>query len=175
MGVISCQGRAGHVSTTSSTPLASSEWVSLPVPLRHTPEVSSKETAFPTVGSTGRFKDAPKIHLADGVWLGRCGWLPYALTLHRTSYGAWNTSILHSNHPSPQGPSSPPTSSVCCPTSKLASWVAQLVKESACNVGDPSLILGSGKSHAQGNGYLLQYSCLVPWTDEPAGLLSMAL
>ena len=31
-------------------------------------------------------------------------------------------------------------------------------KESACNVGDPSLIPGSGRSTAEGTGYALQYS-----------------
>ena len=33
-------------------------------------------------------------------------------------------------------------------------------KESACNVGDPGLIPGSGRSLREGNGYPLQYSCL---------------
>ena len=36
-------------------------------------------------------------------------------------------------------------------------------KESACNAGDTrdtSLILGSGRYPGEGNGYLLQYSCL---------------
>ena len=33
-------------------------------------------------------------------------------------------------------------------------------KESACSAGDPGLIPGSGKSHGEGNGYPLQYSCL---------------
>ena len=33
-------------------------------------------------------------------------------------------------------------------------------KESAGNAGDPSLIPGSGRSPAEGNGYSLQYSCL---------------
>ena len=31
-------------------------------------------------------------------------------------------------------------------------------KESACNVGNPSLIPGSGRSPGEGIGYLLQYS-----------------
>ena len=35
--------------------------------------------------------------------------------------------------------------------------VAQLV-ESACNVGDPSSIPGSGRSPGEGIGYPLQYS-----------------
>ena len=33
-------------------------------------------------------------------------------------------------------------------------------KESACNSGDPGLILGLGRSPGEGNGYPLQYSCL---------------
>ena len=33
-------------------------------------------------------------------------------------------------------------------------------KESACNVGNPGLIPGSGRSPGEGNGNPLQYSCL---------------
>ena len=33
-------------------------------------------------------------------------------------------------------------------------------KESACNVGDPGLILGSGRSPGERNSNLLQNSCL---------------
>ena len=33
-------------------------------------------------------------------------------------------------------------------------------KESACSIGDPSLIPESGKSPGEGNGNPLQYSCL---------------
>ena len=33
-------------------------------------------------------------------------------------------------------------------------------KESACNVGDPGLIPGLGRSPGEGNGNPLQYSCL---------------
>ena len=33
-------------------------------------------------------------------------------------------------------------------------------KASACNVGDPGSIPGSGRSPVEGNGNLLQYSCL---------------
>ena len=33
-------------------------------------------------------------------------------------------------------------------------------KASACNVGDPGLIPGSGRSPGKGNGNPLQYSCL---------------
>ena len=34
------------------------------------------------------------------------------------------------------------------------------VKESACNVGDPGSIPGSGRSPGEGNGNPLEYSCL---------------
>ena len=34
-------------------------------------------------------------------------------------------------------------------------------KESSCNVGDMGSIPGSGRSPGEGNGYPLQYSCLV--------------
>ena len=33
-------------------------------------------------------------------------------------------------------------------------------KKSSCNVGDPGLIPGLGRSPGEGNGYSLQYSCL---------------
>ena len=33
-------------------------------------------------------------------------------------------------------------------------------KEAVCNAGDPGSILVSRISHAEGNGYPLQYSCL---------------
>ena len=38
--------------------------------------------------------------------------------------------------------------------------LAQALKESVCNVGDLSLIPGSGKSPREGNGNPLQYSFL---------------
>ena len=38
--------------------------------------------------------------------------------------------------------------------------VAQMVKASACNVGDLSSIPGSGRSPGEGNGNPLQHSCL---------------
>ena len=40
------------------------------------------------------------------------------------------------------------------------SLVSQMVKASAYNVGDPGLIPGLGRSPGEGNGNLLQYSCL---------------
>jgi len=33
-------------------------------------------------------------------------------------------------------------------------------QDSSCNAGNPGLILGSGRSPGEGNGYPLQYSCL---------------
>ena len=41
-------------------------------------------------------------------------------------------------------------------------------KESACNVGDPGLILGLGRSSGEGNGYPFQYSCLENSMDRGA-------
>ena len=35
-----------------------------------------------------------------------------------------------------------------------------LGRESACSMGDPSLIPGSGRSPGEGNGNPLQYACL---------------
>ena len=41
-------------------------------------------------------------------------------------------------------------------------------KESACNAGDPSFILKSGKSPGKENGNPLQYSCLDNYMDRGA-------
>ena len=41
-------------------------------------------------------------------------------------------------------------------------------KESACNAGDPGLILGLKRSAGEGNGYPLQYSCLENSVDRGA-------
>ena len=41
-------------------------------------------------------------------------------------------------------------------------------KESACNAGDPSLILGSRRSPGEGNGIPLQHSCLENPMDREA-------
>ena len=41
-------------------------------------------------------------------------------------------------------------------------------KESACSAGDPGLIPGSGRSPGEGNGNLLQYSCLEDPMDRGA-------
>ena len=38
-------------------------------------------------------------------------------------------------------------------------------KESACNLGDPGLMPGSGRSPGEGNGNPLQYSCLENTVD----------
>ena len=40
-------------------------------------------------------------------------------------------------------------------------------KEPACQPGDAGLILGLGRSHGEGNGNPLQYSCLGIWMEEP--------
>ena len=43
-------------------------------------------------------------------------------------------------------------------------------KESACNVGDPCSIPGSGRSPGEGNGYPLQYSrymCIFRRVEKP--------
>ena len=41
-------------------------------------------------------------------------------------------------------------------------------KEFVCNKGDPSLILGSGRSPGEGNGCSLQYPCLENLMDRGA-------
>ena len=41
-------------------------------------------------------------------------------------------------------------------------------EESTCNARDPSWIPGLGRSHREGNGYPLQYSCLKNSTDRGA-------
>ena len=48
-------------------------------------------------------------------------------------------------------------------------------KESACNTGDRVSIPETGRSPGEGNGNLLQYSCLkkIPWTEKPGRLQSM--
>ena len=49
----------------------------------------------------------------------------------------------------------------CSPFSSVpCNLMAQVVKKSACNAGDPSLIPGSGRSPGGGYGNPLQYSCL---------------
>ena len=49
-------------------------------------------------------------------------------------------------------------------------------KESACNAGDPGLIMGSGRSPGKGNAYPLQFSCLrFPCIEKAGGLQSMGL
>ena len=48
--------------------------------------------------------------------------------------------------------------------------VAQMVKKkSACNVGDPGLIPGSGRFPGEGTGNPLQYSCLENPVDREPG------
>ena len=49
-----------------------------------------------------------------------------------------------------------------------ASLVAQMVKESACNAGDPGSIPGLGRSPGGGNGNPLQYACMGKPMDREA-------
>ena len=49
---------------------------------------------------------------------------------------------------------------ICCSSSGLCFPGSSDGKASAYNVGDPGLILGSGRSSGEGNGNPLQYSCL---------------
>ena len=56
-------------------------------------------------------------------------------------------------------PDLPPEKSVCSGSEG---------KASACNVGDPGSIPGSGRSPGEGNGNQLQYSCLGNPTDGEA-------
>ena len=46
--------------------------------------------------------------------------------------------------------------------------MAQTVKESTCNAGDPGSIPGSGRSPGEGNGNPLEYSCLENSMDRGA-------
>ena len=47
-----------------------------------------------------------------------------------------------------------------------------MVKNLPANAGGVDLIPGSSRFHGEGNGNLLQYSCLEKshWTEEPSGL-----
>ena len=51
-------------------------------------------------------------------------------------------------------------SKVITQETRVSPWVAQLVKESACNGGDLSSIPGLGRSPGKGKSYPLQYSDL---------------
>ena len=57
----------------------------------------------------------------------------------------------------------------------VLSLLIQMVKESTCNVGDPGLIPGLGRSPGEG-GIATDSSILawrIQWTEEPGGLQSM--
>ena len=64
--------------------------------------------------------------------------------------------LLSSHHLLPTAPSS--SSSSFGPWLRLSSSSSSAGKESACNAGDPSSILGSGRSLGERIGYLFQYS-----------------
>ena len=59
---------------------------------------------------------------------------------------------------------------VCFPFILELWWVAQTVKNKACacNVGDTGFIPRLRRSHGEGNGYPLQYSCLENSVDKGA-------
>ena len=58
------------------------------------------------------------------------------------------------------------------PCSRLPRWLSG--EEFACNSGDTGSIAGSGRPSGEGNGNLLQYSCLKkPMDREPGGLQPM--
>ena len=46
--------------------------------------------------------------------------------------------------------------------------MGQMVKESACNAGDPGSFPGLGRALREGNGNLLQYFCLENCMDRGA-------
>ena len=48
-------------------------------------------------------------------------------------------------------------------------------KKSVCSAGDPGSIPGLGRSHGEGNGNPLQYSCLENFKDRPWGSKESAL
>ena len=53
----------------------------------------------------------------------------------------------------------------------LSWWLSS--KESTCNAGDTGSIPGSGRSPGEGNGNLLQYSCLENPRDRGAWLATV--
>ena len=59
-------------------------------------------------------------------------------------------------------------------TSALGFSAGSEGEESACNVGDPGSIPGSGRSSGEGNGNPLRIlAWRIPWTEESGGLQSM--
>ena len=63
-----------------------------------------------------------------------------------------------------------------CPKEPPGSPRSSVVKESACNAGDPGLIPGLRRSPGEGNGSPLQYSYLGnPWTEDPDRLQSLGV
>ena len=56
----------------------------------------------------------------------------------------------------------------------MAPLVAEMVKISACNAGDPSSIPGLGRSPGEGHSYQLStLAWRIPWTEETGRLQSM--
>ena len=50
-----------------------------------------------------------------------------------------------------------------------------MVKNLLANAGDAGSIPGPARSPGGGNVKQLQYSCRIPWMEEPGGLQSMGL
>ena len=49
-----------------------------------------------------------------------------------------------------------------------------VIENPTANMGDTGSIFGLERAPGEGNGNLLQYSCLgIPWTEEPGGLRAM--
>ena len=56
-------------------------------------------------------------------------------------------------------------------SNQCTSLVAQMVKKSVCNVGDPGLIPGSGRTPGEEHGNRFTFLAWeIPWTEEPGGL-----
>ena len=115
---------------------------------------SASRPALPSVGTwKRRFRLVTEIH-SSGVEAGG-----RAMTRNMAWWYAKNSSILGNSQLS---------ISVGKALCVLAFPGSSDGKESACIVGDLGLIPGSGRCPREGNGYLLQYSCLENSMDRAA-------
>ena len=102
-----------------------------------------------------------------GIYLGTQSWLNVQKSINTIHHGASFIAQLVKNPPGMQDPRWSPGSRRC-PGEGIGyplqySWaclVAQLVKKSACNVGDLASIPGLRRSPEEGKGYQFQYSGL---------------
>ena len=128
-------------------------------------------------GSHDPAPSAPALETQD-TWGSGC---PCALLCTETSVprtpAHHTASPLHSNLPyCPSKPLSLAMVTFTLPLYFGTSLVAQLVKASVCNAGDPGSIPGSGRSPGEGHGNPLQsLAWKIPWTEEPDRLQSMGL